>query len=208
MTTAEQTATLQTPAMPSEKIWPTRFAHAVFKTSRYRVMVDWYLNLLNAHVVFGSESLTFMTYDDEHHRIAIINMPGLQDQSPLTSGLEHISYTYGSLGDLLANYERLNLAGVVPYWCINHGPTTSLYYRDPDGNQVETQFDNFNSVKELHDFFHSDAFAANPIGVDFSPTLLLELYRAGTPVSELSKRGAAPVPGQQAGTPSIPPALR
>ena len=31
--------------------------------------------------------------------------------------------------------------GVKPYFQINHGMTLSAYFRDPDGNQVETQVD-------------------------------------------------------------------
>ena len=42
------------------------------------------------------------------------------------------------------------LAGdsIKPYWCINHGLTTSLYYHDPDDNAVELQVDNFASSEE------------------------------------------------------------
>ena len=43
----------------------------------------------------------------------------------------------------LYTYARLKGDGIEPYWCINHGPTTSLYYKDPDGNQIELQVDNF-----------------------------------------------------------------
>lgn len=37
----------------------------------------------------------------------------------------------------------------------NHGPTTSLYYRDPDGNQIETQVDNFETAEEATAFMNS-----------------------------------------------------
>ena len=45
--------------------------------------------------------------------------------------------------DISAEVVRLKAAGILPYWCINHGPTTSLYYKDPDGNVIElfTQID-------------------------------------------------------------------
>jgi catechol-2,3-dioxygenase len=54
-------------------------------------------------------------------------------------GLEHIAATYGSLGELLATYRRLATHRIEPYWSINHGPTISLYYKDPDGNRLELQ---------------------------------------------------------------------
>ena len=40
-------------------------------------------------------------------------------------------------------YKRLKQQDIVPWWCINHGPTTSMYYRDPDNNQIELQVDIF-----------------------------------------------------------------
>lgn len=45
--------------------------------------------------------------------------------------------------------------------CVNHGPTTSIYYRDPDGNDIETQVDNFDTTAEADEFFASEAFAIN-----------------------------------------------
>lgn len=35
------------------------------------------------------------------------------------------------------------------------GSTTSIYYKDPDGNMLETQVDNFDSVEEATKFMVS-----------------------------------------------------
>ena len=43
----------------------------------------------------------------------------------------------------MSSYARLKGLGIEPDACVNHGVTTSLYYADPDGNQVELQVDNF-----------------------------------------------------------------
>ena len=67
-----------------------------------------------------------------------------------------------------------------------------MYYEDPDGNRVEFQVENFPTVEELNAWMHSEAFAANPIGVEFDPDLLLARYEAGDPLSELIQQGAAP----------------
>ena len=175
----------------AEPVRPTKFAHAVFKTTRLEEMTRWWCTLLGAHVAFGNPFVAFLTYDDEHHRIALVNDPSLAAREDRRAGLEHIAYTYGNLGDLLGTYERLKAGGVVPYWCINHGPTTSLYYRDPDGNQVELQVDNFPDAAALHAFFRSGSFAENPIGVVFDPERLLARFRRGDPVEELVKQGSA-----------------
>ena len=52
-----------------------KFAHVVFRTGQAKEMRDWYCDLLDAHVVYEDEALTFMTYDDEHHRVALLHPP-------------------------------------------------------------------------------------------------------------------------------------
>lgn len=59
-------------------ISPVRFAHMVLRTSQFQIMRDWYLNFLNGRVVLENEFLCFQTFDDEHHRLAIVNMPDLK----------------------------------------------------------------------------------------------------------------------------------
>jgi len=73
----------------------------------------------------------------------------------------------------------------VPNWPINHGVTTSIYYRDPDNNRVELQIDNFATPKELDGYFHSQAFRDNPVGVTYDPEEMCRRYEAGEPISSL-----------------------
>ena len=185
--------------MPSEsagdrngnrRVVPAKFAHAVLATKQFQAMVDWYKTVQEAEVVHSNGMLAFMTYDDEHHRIAIAAVPGLEDKPRHSVGLDHLAYTYANLGDLVYTYERLKQAGILPVVTINHGPTTSMYYRDPDGNRVELQIDNFESVEALKGFFHSHEFEKNPIGVSFNPDELARDFHAGVPESELKKYDA------------------
>lgn len=171
---------------------PTAFVHVVLKTGRFDEQVEFYKTFLNAWVVMKNNEGAFLTYDEEHHRIAIANMGAIPDLDRSAAGIEHISYAYASLGDLLANYVRLKAQNILPYWCINHGPTTSLYYRDRDGNQIETQVDNFDTPEELVGYFETDAFKANSLGVQFDPDALVTMYRADAPEEELKRQGIAP----------------
>ena len=98
-----------------------------------------------------------------------------------------MAYGYASLEELLLTYERLQAVGIVPWWPVNHGMTTSLYYRDPDGHGVELQVDNFATEKEGDAFIQSEAFRRNPVGVSMDPDDLLARLRAGVPVAELTK---------------------
>lgn len=175
----------------TEQIRPIKFAHAVFRTRRFDEVLGWWKNLLHAEPVFENDFIAFLTYDEEHHRIAIAALPDLEERSPRATGLDHLAYTYATLGDLLETYVRLKADGIEPYWCINHGPTTSMYYRDPDGNQAELQIDNFATAEELNAWFATDAFSKNPIGVEFKPDELLRKFREGVPVAELVLQGSA-----------------
>lgn len=171
-------------------IAPAKFAHAVLRTTRLPAMLDWYCTVLNAHVVFQTGTLAFLTYDDEHHRLALAAFPGVVERQPRAAGLDHLAYAYANLGDLVATYERLKAAGVTPVVNINHGVTTSMYYRDPDGNKVELQVDNFPDAESLRAFFKSAEFARNPIGVDFDPDELARRYHAGEPAAEITRYNA------------------
>jgi catechol 2,3-dioxygenase-like lactoylglutathione lyase family enzyme len=169
-------------------ISPSKLAHFVLRTSRYFEMVNWHKTVFGARGVFENEILSFLTYDEEHHRIAILNTPGLAEQKPGVCGVHHTAFTYRSLLDLMLNYERLRDLEIKPVFVINHGPTTSLYYQDPDGNQLELQVENYESVAASTEFFYSSAFAENPIGVEFDPDELLRRLRAGEPEAELKRR--------------------
>ena len=174
------------------RIAPTQLAHIVRRTARFDAMLNWYQTVLGAHVVHSDGTLAFLTYDAEHHRIAIAQIPGLEDQPQMAAGTDHVAFTHADLGDLLYTYARLKSEGIEPYWCINHGPTTSMYYKDPDGNRVELQVDNDPSAEEANRWMRSGDFAANPIGVVFDPDDLLARYRAGEPIEKLTTRPPLP----------------
>jgi len=171
---------------------PRQLAHVVRRTSRFEELVRWYCTVLGAEVVHSDGTLAFLTYDEEHHRIAIAGIPGLPDQPPMAAGTDHIAFTYGDLGDLLHTFRRLKAAGIEPFWCINHGPTTSLYYKDPDGSRVELQVDNLPTAEAIEGWMRTGQFAANPIGVVFDPEELVARYEAGEPIETLTARPPLP----------------
>jgi catechol-2,3-dioxygenase len=176
---------------------PVKFAHVVYSTRRFDEMVDWYQKVFEADVVYQNPALAFLTYDDEHHRFAFINMSafkpdGITVADRADTGVNHVAYTYANLGDLLDTYERLKQADIKPYWPIHHGVTLSFYYQDPDGNRMEFQVDCL-SVEEANAFMLGDAFAANPIGVEIDPEALLAQYRSGTPMERLLVRPEGPM---------------
>jgi catechol 2,3-dioxygenase-like lactoylglutathione lyase family enzyme len=175
---------------------PRKLAHVVYMTRRFDEMIDWYQEVFEAKVVYQNPALAFLTYDDEHHRFAFANLSvlkpaGAQAGARGEVGVNHVGYTYASLGELLETYARLKEAGMSPYWSVHHGVTLSLYYQDPDGNRMEFQVDCC-TVEQANAFMQTDAFAANPIGVEFDPDALLAEYRKGTPVRRLLEQPMGP----------------
>jgi catechol 2,3-dioxygenase-like lactoylglutathione lyase family enzyme len=194
-----------TPSQPvhhDDTLTPDYLAHWVVKTARSKEMIAWYQTVFGARVVHEDQRLAFLTWDAESHRLAFVKVPGfLRYLFPLSRirrkiyGIDHVGLTFKSLERLLSTYERLKKAGITPVLSINHGPTTSLYYEDPDGIRLEFQTENFPTAKATADYFRSSAFADNPIGVTFDPDYLLERLRSGTEPAELLHQGAGTRPG-------------
>ena len=53
---------------------PTKLAHVVYMTRRFDEMLSWYQTVFEARVQYQNPAMAFLTYDDEHHRFAFVNM--------------------------------------------------------------------------------------------------------------------------------------
>jgi catechol-2,3-dioxygenase len=168
-----------------------RLAHIVLQTTQLVTLKDWYLTVLDAHVVYENELIAFVTFDDEHHRLAIMQIPGLTGRSPITVGMAHSAYTFDTLPALLAKYRDLKRVGITPRVPVQHGVTTSLYYRDPDANMVELQIDNFATPAEATDYMKGPEYSNDPIGPSFDPEAMAAALEDGSPVEELITRAWA-----------------
>ena len=67
---------------------PSKLAHVVFRTSNFPAMVKYWKTFLGGHAQFESSGLSFITYDDEHHRVAIAEIPHLGDKHKKNNGFE------------------------------------------------------------------------------------------------------------------------
>jgi len=175
------------------RVRPEKFVHVVYRTRRFEQMLEWYKVVFDAKVKHENPALAFLTYDDEHHRFAFANLDLLMPDGAETEkegliGVDHVAYTYSSIDDLLENYEQLKAQGILPYWCVHHGVTISMYYADPDNNQMEFQVDCFDSSEEAIDFMSGPDFAANPVGVEYDPENWLAQKRDGVPLSSFLVR--------------------
>lgn len=167
---------------------PSKFAHIVYRTHRYDEMIDWYTRAFEATIRYRDERFAFLSYDDEHHRMAFVNLGPPPPTSPNPSnsvpGVHHVAYTWRNLGELLDTYKRLARLGIRPVSPVRHGMTLSLYYADPDGNGLEFQIDLLNGGAAAA-FMHGPVFARNPGGESFDPDALIERYESGKAVDDL-----------------------
>jgi catechol-2,3-dioxygenase len=173
-------------------------AHFGVRTRRFEALLRWYGDVLGARVLFQNDWAAFLTFDDEHHRLVIWTDEATRDRDPDSACIDHLCIALPDFEALAARYERLKRIGVLPSLTVNHRFTTSLYYRDPDGNELEFSVDNFATKEEGTAFVCSEAMAAilvPPFGDAFDPEELLTLVRAGASREQLVALGRGPLSG-------------
>lgn len=67
---------------------PSRLAHVVLRTSNLKEMSPFYKTFLGGEAQIESDQVAFITYDDEHHRLALVQRPDLQKLPPKSCGLD------------------------------------------------------------------------------------------------------------------------
>lgn len=166
---------------------PRKLSHIVLQTNRRQEMIDWYCTVLGAEILYEAERISFISYDDEHHRVAFLDPGPLVERQPDAAGLNHVAFTFGGLDDLVDNYERLKKLGIEPHRCVNHGVTTSMYYHDPDHNQVELLVDNFATAADGRNYMKNRKVTdKNPVGIAYAPEELVAQVRGGLRIEELA----------------------
>ena len=169
-----------------------KISETILKTGRLDAMIAWYKTVLGVPPFFehspaaGTNPLDLggqtrasdlrmcffrLSLDFPYvQTIGIFQEPGT-GLEPVKGapGLHHMQLTTASLDDLCATYDRLLGEGMRPHRSADHGPMTSFYYRDPDGNNVEITAQNFPTLESMVEFMASDAFKANPSGREIDP---------------------------------------
>jgi catechol-2,3-dioxygenase len=91
-----------------------------------------------------------------------------------------VAFAHATLRDLLQAFEYLSAVGIEPVRAVNHRVTASLYYRDPDGNEVEL-YANCGPAEQL-------AEVAREAAPAWDPSALAMEIRAGATENELVRR--------------------
>jgi catechol-2,3-dioxygenase len=168
--------------------------HVNLKTTRLQELIDWYSTVLGTEVIFQDSTGAWLSNDAANHRIALLSFPGFVDDPDreTRTGMHHSAFEYDSFAELNSSYLRLREAGIEPDICIDHGMTLSYYYKDPDGNRVELQVDNFGAWSASKEWMRtSPDFRSNPIGVLVDPARIAEQAAAGETLAAIHRRAVA-----------------
>lgn len=148
---------------PGEAPKPAALVHISIGTDEnFEAMVDFYMKFFNCKVVNYRDKragagaggrAAFISWDARDHRFAILERKGSQ-RARGRAGIAHAAFQYHSLKDLVALYRQAKAWDIPIAHAINHGQSTSFYYNDPDGNEIETYIDNFDTPEECTHFKH------------------------------------------------------
>ena len=171
-------------------------SHLVLNTANYEAMKEWYLVVLEATigVETSTHSACFLRTDETHHRLGMFNVAETNDSNsmaqpgsrgPSVARLNHFAFEYPTLEKLFATHTRLAETGINPGICLNHGPTMSMYYQDPDKNTVELFYDTGYTEEQLIEFFAGgDRYVVG--GIPFNPVELLGRLSDGEAIATLT----------------------
>lgn len=162
--------------------------HSTFLTLKLDEMVAWYETVAGLTPVHYSDGAAWLTNDEANHRIAFVAHPAIKKpvDKPISAGLHHTAFEYADFDQWVDNYSRLKDEGIVPFMCLDHGITMSMYYADPEGNGVEIQVDAFGDWAVSKEWmWASREFAENPIGSFFDPDKIVEAREQGLSKDEI-----------------------
>ncbi|RFU69293.1 VOC family protein [Bacillus sp. V59.32b] len=168
-------------------------------------MVDWYNKVLGTTTILESSTSmgvdqnqapvgAWLTNDRANHRIALMSLPGVSEDRDKNAHIrmQHVAFEYETINDLLNSYARMKGIGITPIASVDHGATTSFYYKDPDGNMIELQVDNFGDWDKSREYMgNSQEMMKNPLGVQVDPDLMIEAANGGASHDDLHRRALA-----------------
>jgi len=179
-------------------IRPMQISEIIIHTANYEQVRDWYRKVFNDVVpametdckgrmssIPMVERLCFLRLVMGHpftQILGIFEIPQAFPSEGVHAGLDHMQFREESRESLFSRYEKLKRQGILPFQTYDHGPGTSFYYHDPDGNVVELSALNFETEAEYLAFFQTEAFRSNIEGVAIDADAYIRSVREKSPL--------------------------
>ena len=118
-----------------------RVGHLVLKVKDLERSRKFFTEVLGfPQVGENDRGMLFFSTDviDNHHMLALREAkPGAPTPDPEQIGMEHVSFELGTFAELQAAYRKFKEHSVKIRMTVFHGVAKSIYFYDPDGNQLE-----------------------------------------------------------------------
>src|SRR5262249_12781873 len=128
-----------------------RIAHVVLKVRNLEESKKFYTETLGMHIMKDLPPLhaVFLSFNGrDHHEIALFEIGAkAETPQPNQTGMLHFAMRLRTEGELQAAYRELKEKGVAVSFTVNHGVSKSIYFRDPDNNELEVYTDN--TIEEI-----------------------------------------------------------
>lgn len=196
------------PTALNQDLAPLRISEIVLKTSQFDTLRHWYQTVFGIkpfyertppksaasayaggqYVRASDMRLSFMRLHMDFpytQVLALFEVPDLARGASGEPGLHHMQFRHPTMAELVTRYERLLAIDVKPVRTANHGPGTSFYYADPDGNSVELSASNFTTEEDYLGYFKSDSYRNNPSGIEIDVADYVRRFRSGISLAEL-----------------------
>ncbi len=116
-----------------------RVGHVVLKMRDLDAAKKFYGDILGMKIADEREGFgVFFRFDDYHHDIAVFKVDedaASPEQNQV--GLAHVALIADQFETVKSMYQRLKAQGVEGIRTADHGVTKSVYFNDPEGNQLE-----------------------------------------------------------------------
>ena len=120
--------------MPIERV-----GHVVIKMRDLDAAKGFYRDILGMKITDEREGFgVFFRFQDYHHDIAVFKVDDNAEAPQKNQvGLAHIALVADSFDTVKAMYHRLKEHDVEIVRTVDHGITQSVYFKDPEGNELE-----------------------------------------------------------------------
>jgi catechol 2,3-dioxygenase len=141
-----------------------RIGHVVLKVSNLARSRQFYNEVLGLDLMYEIPGMAFLASNRrDHHEIGLMEVgEGAEAPKNRQVGLSHVAFKLSDEAALIEAYHELKERDVPISFTVHHGITKSVYFTDPDGNQLEVYCDVAREERPKNEYMGMDR-------LDFAP---------------------------------------